>query len=447
MMGEGSVSKALFRLGVPMVFSMVVMALYNVVDTYFVSGLGTVPVAAVSVAFPFSLLFTGIGLSFGFGSGSFISRFLGSGDPERSVIYASTAVVASGAVAGIIAVAFQIFLPDLLEVAGARGVVLPVAMGYGRWFSGALVISAVNVALGNVTVSQGAPVMTLTAMSIGALSNMVLDPLFIYVFGFGVRGAAIATVLSQFLSLGLYVRFYRGPKTSVNIDLSRCSTSVGDYVAILKIGLSMFVSQILSALSMALISNKASLYGPSGVAAMGVVLRIVALGSFVVFGFVKGLQPLAGYSYGAGNGSRVRKAEKVCLIWTTSFCLLWMGVIAFFGNQVMSWFSTDPSVLKIGRKALQVQTLLFFTFGFQFTYATLCLALGHAREGTLLTVSRQGLFLIPTLILLHAFFGLDGVIYSQAVADVLATLLTVSLIMPVRKEVDAMIRVPRESHV
>lgn len=211
-MSEGDVSKSLFKLGIPMVVSMLVTALYNVVDTYFVSGLGTQQVGAVSVAFPISLIFSGIGLTFGVGAGSYISRLLGKKEIDKAHKVASTAMFSSVIAAVVVAAVIFGALTPVLRFMGATDTILPYAKNYAMIFVVSTVFSAINVTSGNLAVSQGASNISLTAMMTGAIMNMVLDPIFIYALDLGVEGAAIATLLSQIVTFVIYVRFFAAGK-------------------------------------------------------------------------------------------------------------------------------------------------------------------------------------------------------------------------------------------
>ncbi len=434
LMSEGNVSKALLKLGIPMVVSMLVMALYNVVDTYFVSGLGTQQVGAVSVAFPISLIFSGIGLTFGVGAGSYISRLLGKKDRDTADKVASTAMFSSIIIALLVAVVIFAALNPVLSFMGATSTIMPYAKKYAIIFVISTVFSAANVTAGNIAVSQGASNISLTAMLTGAILNMILDPIFIYALHLGVQGAAIATLISQIVTSAIYVRFFAGGKTFVKVGFSYFKPTTQIYGEIIKIGISTLFLQLLSSLSMSLISNAASNYGDEAVAAIGIVLRIVTLGANVVIGYMKGFQPMAGFNYGAQNYSRLRSAIKSCMQWTTGFCIIWTVLIFLLANPILSLFSNDPQVLSIAVLALRANTIMFFTFGLQFTYSTLYLAMGKALAGGILNVCRQGIMFIPVILLLPTMLGLTGILYSQAVADLLTTIVTIIFAISIHKK-------------
>ena len=422
---EGSMMKALTKLGIPIVIAMLIMAIYNVVDTFWVARLGTLPVAAVSVVFPLSLLFLGIGLMFGVGGGVYISRLLGAKQVVKAGQVASVSVITSVILAALIALVCNAFLPDILLFMGANEGMMHLAEAYGRLFIISCVIGALNVSMSNIIVSQGASKISATAMIIGSVVNVALDPLFIYTFNWGVEGAAWATILSRIITTIIYIRFI----------LSKAEVKVSFALFAPTIRMSMLFLQLLQTLSVSLLQRAAVKYGAEAVAAVGIVLKIVTLGTNVVFGFVKGLQPMAGYNYGAGNFQRLKEAVRCSLILTTSFSVLWSKLIMVFTSPVISCFGKDETMQGIARIALRANTIMFFTFGFQFVYSTLYMAIGQARQSLLLNIGRQGLFFIPAILLLPSYWGLNGVLYAQPVADVFATLMTLFFAIQIHKEI------------
>lgn len=424
LMSEENVSKALFKLGIPMVVSMLVTAIYNVVDTYFVSGLGTQEAGAVSVAFPLSLVFSGIGLTFGVGAGSYISRLLGKKQTEDAHRVASTAMFSSVIASLIVSVVLFATLTPVLNFMGAIPSIMPFATTYARIFLVSLIFGAINVTAGNLAVAQGATNISLVAMLAGAGLNMILDPIFIYSLDMGVKGAAIATLIAQVITCLIYIVFFAGGKTTVKIGFAYFKPTASIYGEILKIGVSTLLLQLLQSLSMSLISKAASSYGDEAIAAIGFVLRVVTLGANVVIGYMKGFQPMVGFNYGAKNYSRMRDAIKSCMKWTTAFCIVFTIVIFAFAEPIMNLFSDDPLVLSIAVPALKANTIMFFTFGLQYTCSTLYLAMGKALVGGILNICRQGIMFIPVILILPTIWDMNGVIYAQAVADLFTTFVT-----------------------
>lgn len=433
-MSEENVAKALFKLGMPMVVSMLIMALYNVVDTYFVSGLGKHSVAAVSVAFPISLIFSGIGLTFGAGAGSYISRLLGGEKKKEADIVATVAMFTSVIIGAITGMTLLFLLTDVLKFMGAIPSIIEIAKKYAIIFIISTMVSTANVTAGNLAVAQGAAKVSLKAMIIGSVLNMVLDPIFIYGLNLGVNGAAIATLISQVVTLFIYIIYFKSEKSYIKLKISNFKPTINAYKEILKVGISMFLLQIFSSISMSKISSSASLYGEDAIAAMGIVLRIVTLGTNVVFGYMKGLQPLAGFNYGAKNYKRLNEAIRCCIKYINLFCLVWTILLYIFAPNILSIFGTGESALKIAVPALRAGVIMFITFGFQFTYSTLYLSMGKALAGGFLSICRQGIIFLPIILLLPKIFGLNGVIYSQAVADLITTIITIPFAIDVRKK-------------
>ncbi len=436
---EENIDKALFKLGIPMVISLLVAALYNVVDTYFVSGLGKEAVAAVSVAFPIQLIFLGIGLTFGAGSGSYISRLLGAKNNKEANIVATVSLFSSAIMAIIIAIVLFYSLDSVMKFIGATPVIMELAKTYTSLFIIGGVLGAVNVTLGNLAVSQGAAKISLKAMIVGSLSNIILDPIFIFKLNLGVKGAAIATLIARVITSLMYLIYFIGDKNLIKIKIQNFKPTVAIYKEILKIGISLLILQILQTIAISKISYAASFYGEEAIAAMGIVLRIVTLGTNVVAGYMKGLQPIAGFNYGAKNYERVQEAIKSSIKWTTLFCIVWTAIIYLFTPSILSIFGKDKDVLRIAIPALRAAVIMFITFGFLFTYATLYLAIGKALAGAFLNSLRQGIVFIPVILLLPKMMGLDGVIYAQAISDVLTTIITVPFALSVSKQLESKI--------
>ncbi|BET22466.1 MATE family efflux transporter [Solobacterium moorei] len=431
---EENINTALFKLGMPMVISLLVAALYNVVDTYFVSGLGKEAVAAVSVAFPIQLIFLGIGLTFGAGAGSYISRLLGGNNKKEASIVATVALLTSAILGIVTAIVLFCYLDGVLKFMGAIPSIIEISKSYTGIFIVGGILGAINVTVGNLAVAQGAAKISLKAMILGSISNMILDPIFIFGLNLGVRGAAIATLIARVITSLMYLIYFVGDKNLIEIKLSNFKPTVAIYKEILKIGISMLILQILQTISISKISYAASFYGEEAIAAMGIVLRIVTLGTNVVFGYMKGLQPLAGFNYGAKNYERVREAIKASVKWTNVFCVVWTVMVYIFAPSILSIFGTDENVLNIAVLALRAAVIMFITFGFQFTYSTLYLSTGKALGGVFLNSLRQGIVFIPIILLLPKLMGLNGVIYAQTISDLITTIITIPFAISIHKK-------------
>lgn len=423
MKGE-RVSKALMKLGLPAMVGLLVGALFNVVDAFFVSGLGTSQMGAVSVAFPIGQTIIGLGMIFGSGSASYLSRLLGQGKRDKANQVASTALFSSLITGVIVIVLALLFLDELLAFLGATETIMPYARSYATIFIGLSLFSIFNITINHTITSEGASKTTMVAMIVGAVLNVILDPIFIFAFGLGVQGAAIATIISQMVTSLVYLHFILAHKGVLRFSIRKFAPSKQTYLEILKIGIPGFMFQLLVSVSMGLTNVAASAYGDEAVAAMGVSIRIMTVGTYVIFGFMRGFQPIAGYNYGAGLYGRLKEALSLSLKWANIFCVS-MGVVVFiFAPQLMMLFSADAMVIDIGVRALHANAIMFVFYGIPIVYAVLFLATGKAKEGSFLSISRQGLFFIPVILVLPFFFGLSGIIWAQPIADMFTLAIT-----------------------
>ncbi|SHK03962.1 MATE family efflux transporter [Paramaledivibacter caminithermalis] len=436
MMGEEKISKILIKLAIPGIIAMLVNAVYNVVDTMFVGMLGnTSAIGAVAVAFPLFMIIAALGQMFGVGVGSYISRLLGEKNKELADRAASTTFFTS-LVCGMVFVAFgTIFLVPLLKMFGATETIMPFAKDYSRILVIGAVFTVTNMTLNNMIRAEGNAKYSMFAISLGAGLNIILDPVFMFVLDMGVKGAAFATVLAQMISFIFLIRYYISGKSYIKISIKNFTFSQKIYTEVMKIGIATFTRQGLSSLSLALINVAAKPYGDAAVAAMGVTLRVISIGVFVVLGYNQGFQPVAGYNYGAKKYNRLRQAIKVSLKWTTAFATIITVIFMFFAEGILAIFSKDLEVVIIGARTIRAVSLLFPLFGFQQVYAALFQALGKGREALVLSLSRQGIFLIPSVIVLPKLFELNGVIFSQTVADFFTIIVTGILALKLNKKI------------
>lgn len=434
-MKEEKVSKALLTLSIPMIICLLVNASYNVIDAYFAGILGINQIGAISITFPITQGIVGVGVGIGAGAGSYISRLLGKKDIDKANNTASTAVFIS-ITAGIIITIFTImFLDKVLGALGATETIMPFAKEYGVICISFCILPIFNVTMNNIMAAQGEGKISMTAMIIGAVSNIILAPILIFKLNLGLRGAAISTVISQAITSSFYI-WYTNSKGYLKISINNVSLQKDICLQILKIGIPTILFNLLSSVSMGLITLKASIYGTEQVAAMGIITRVFAVATYVVFGYSKGLQPIAGYNYGAKNFNRLKEIMKVSTIQATAFCII-AAILMFIGsNQIMSIFTSDSLVKSTGSMALKINGMAFLTFGIQMVFATFFLAFGKAREGGILSICRQGIMFIPTILILPSLIGFYGVIYSQAIADVLTTVLTIILAIGLVKKLE-----------
>lgn len=437
LLGSIPIPKALLKLGLPTMIGMLINALYNLVDTYFVGGLGTNQMGAVTVAFPLGQIVVGLGLLFGNGAAAYLSRLLGRGDKKTANKVASTALYSSVAIGVIIIFSSVIFLKPILKQLGAIESVMPYALSYTSIYIIFSIFNVFNVAMNNIVSSEGAAKTAMCALLSGAVLNVVLDPIFIYGLGYGVAGAAIATAISQVVSTVVYLCYIRSKKSVFDFRIKECCFSKEILSEILKIGIPTLVFQLLTSLSIAMINGAAKEYGGSTLAAMGPVTKIMSMGSLIVFGFLKGFQPIAGFSYGAKKYDRLHEVIKTSVLWSTIFCVIFGLIAVIFPSNIMSMFTKgDMEMIHVGQIALRASGLSFMLFGFYTVYSFLFLVMGKAKEGSFLGACRQGICFVPVILLLPKAIGLNGILYAQPIADVLAFIIAVFMALHLHKELD-----------
>jgi putative MATE family efflux protein len=282
--------------------------------------------------------------------------------------------------------------------------------------------------------AEGFAKTSIITMIIGSGLNIILDPIFIFTLGLGIKGAAFATVIAQLAALSYALMYYIRENTSVKLSFRKYSFDAEIYKEVLKIGIPVFVYQFLSSLSIGIINNQAAEFGSEAVAAMGITTKILAFMSYIVFGFVKGLQPIVGYNYGAGLYQRLKEVLRCSSAVLTFYCVSAASVVLIFKNELIGVFTEDPKVFFMAEKALTYWSLTFILLGFQMTYITAFLALGKAKEGSILGLSRQGLILIPLILIFKAFMDFDGIILAQSAADLLTFIISIIFVRDLNKE-------------
>ena len=372
LLGSAPIPKALMALGVPIMIGMLINALYNLVDAYFVGGLGESPMGAISIVFPLGQVVVGLGLMFGNGAASYLSRLLGRGDRETANKVASTALYSSVMIGAVIIIIATIFIQPILALLGATETIMPYALTYARIYVISCIFNVFNVTMNNVVASEGAAKTTMCALLLGAVLNIGLDPIFIYGLDMGVAGAAIATAISQFVSTLVYLTYAIRKKSAFSFSFKDFKPTKQIYAEVLKIGVPTLTFQLLTSLSIALINRAANGYGDAVIAGMGAVTRVTSMGTLVVFGFLKGFQPIAGFSYGAKKFDRLREAIKTSILWSTIFCVV-VGLLMFlFSTQIISQFANgNAEMIAVGEKSLMANGFSFFLFGFYTVYSSL----------------------------------------------------------------------------
>lgn len=274
LLDRAPIPKALLAMGIPAMIGMLVNAFYNLADAWFVSGLGESQIGAVSVVYPLGQVIVGLGLLFGNGAASYISRLLGRGDTKQADRTASTALYGSLSIGAVIIIISMVFLHPLLRLLGATDSILPYAAAYAGIYIASCIFNVFNVTMNNIVTSEGAAKTTMCALLTGAILNIALDPLLIYVFGLGVAGAAIATAASQMVSTLVYLFYIFRGNSVFHFRIKDCTYTKEIMSEIFKIGIPTLIFQLLTSLSISLTNNAAGSYGDSAIAGIGAVCRL-----------------------------------------------------------------------------------------------------------------------------------------------------------------------------
>ncbi|MBD5638438.1 MATE family efflux transporter [Clostridium botulinum] len=421
MMEKESISKVLLKLSVPAIIAMLINAIYNIVDTMFVGMLNnTSAIAAVSIVYPLFMFIGAIGVMFGAGGASYLSRLLGEKKKEEADKTLTSTIIIGCIFSLIFTVISIIFLDKFLLMYGATETIMPYAREYGYTIVLGAVFTIGTGIMSNTIRAEGNSKYSMIATCIGGVINIILDPIFMFKFGMGIKGAAVATVISQIVSFVFLLRYYYSKKSYIKLGIKFFKPTFNMFFEILKIGIPIFVTQVLASFALGFMNLGAKPYGDAAVAAMGIVFRVMSIGFYIVFGIGQGFQPVAGYNYGAKNFTRLKEAVKLSIKWSIISGIVISILFIVFAEGCMLIFTRDREVINIGIRAFRAASLLFPLFGYVNTYAVLYQALGKALGAFILSISRQGIFYIPLIFILPKFIGLEGVIFCQTAADGLA---------------------------
>ena len=433
-MTKTPIPRLIGELAVPTIISMLVTSFYNMADTFFVGKINTSATAAVGIVFPLMAMIQAFGFFCGHGSGNYISRQLGAHNFEDASKMSATGFVTAFVLGlGILVVGF-LFTDPLLRIMGSTETILPYARSYMRIILIGAPYMTASLVLNNQLRFQGSAFYSMIGITTGAVLNIVLDPLFIFVLDMGVAGAALATIISQFVSFCLLIAgTFRGG--NLRLNLRDFSPSLKYYQNIVKGGAPSLFRQGLGSFATVCLNLMAGPYGDAAIAAMSIVTRISQFAASVVIGFGQGFQPVCGFNYGAKLFKRVQEGFWFCVKFCTSLQLVaavcgWI----FSPNLIGIFLKTDPLVIEYGSQALRLQALTFPLVGW-ITIANMMLqTIGKTVKASLLAMSRQFLFFVPVILTLPGFLGILGVQLSQPIADFCSFLLAVLLSISVLRE-------------
>ena len=425
---EEPVEQLIPTLAVPTIISMMVTSVYNMADTYFVSQISTSASAAVGIVFSVMAVIQAVGFTVGMGSGSIASRMLGQGKGKEADTIASSAVLTAFVLGTLLTILGIWNIDQIIWLLGSTETIYPFALDYAKYIILGCPVMILAFTLNNLLRWQGKASLSVIGLGTGGLLNIVLDPLFIFGFDLGIAGAAIATLLSQCVSMSILASFFIFKKSDLRVSLACVSRSPKTYAAILKQGMPSFFRQGLMSVSTMAVNWNARVFGDAAVAALAIVTKVFSFVQSVTIGFGQGFQPVLGYNYGAGRLDRVKRAV-VFSVRTCTIILTVAGVIGFiFSSQIITLFRDDPLVIDIGTRAFRYQCFTM-PLGAVLTFANMFFqSLGKSVRATILAICRQGV-IIPMVFFLPWAFGLPGLEVTQATADLVAFLVSGSIML------------------
>ncbi|MBO6106207.1 MAG: MATE family efflux transporter [Lachnospiraceae bacterium] len=425
-MTETPVPRLITRLSIPTIISMLVTAIYNAADTFFVGRISTEATAAVGLAFSAMAVIQALGFFCGQGSGNYLSRMLGAGKQEEAEKMAATGLALSMILGGVVAAASVLNIRQLAEFLGARGGTVEETVSYLR-----IIVLGAPFMMGQFVINnqlryQGSAMYAMVGLLCGAILNIALDPLLIFGFGMGVTGAALATVSGQIISFFVLLA---GSMHGVNIHLNIRNVRLNGHfiVQIINGGIPALFRQGLAAVATVLLNRAAGVYGHAAIAGMSVTTRVTMFVSSALIGFGQGYQPVCSFNYGAEKKERVREGYFFCVRYGTIFLTV-MAVFCFiFSPQIIAFFRNDPEVIAVGKVALRWQAAALPLLACIVITNMMLQSIGKGVKASITASARSGIFFIPLILILPRIFGLLGVEMTQAVADILSVSVSIPL--------------------
>jgi putative MATE family efflux protein len=437
-LGEMEPSKAIIKLAVPATMALLAKAVYNIVDTAYIGMLHSdIALAAVGVTLPLLLIMVSVENIFAAGAAVLAGRQLGANDKDGANTTATTTIGLSVVIGAILCVAGLVFMEPLLRSFGASDAVLPQAKDYAFWMFIAALANLPAQSMNCAARAESSVKISSIAVIAGAALNVVLDPVFMFDWGFGlgVGGASLATTVSQFVTFGILAWFYLSGKSIIKIKPRFFKPNWNLVKTVTLIGIPTAVIQICLAVATSL-TNIAAKPMPDAdliIAAYGVVQRLILIGCYVVMGFMQGYQPVASYAFGARNEDRFHASVRFSLKASLLLTVVVEVVYILLSRPLIMLFNSNPSVIGYGAKLLISQVALYPAFGLCYMMTITYQTIGASRYGLFLSLIRQGLFYVPFILVLPRLFGVTGIYFAQPAADLLTILVCVLSVRPMKK--------------
>ncbi len=427
-MGETKVTKLLFRFSLPATIGMLVNSIYNIVDRMYIGNspdLGTLGLAGITISFPIMMVMMALAVLFGIGGATRFSIKLGEQKKEEAEKILGNSAFLLVISAALFMIGGQIFLKPLLKLFGASKEVMPYALEYMRIILFGAVFQGISMGGNNFIRADGSPKIAMISMFLGAGFNIVFDPIFIYGFGWGMTGAALATIGGQTLTAIWVLSYFLGKRSSRKLRLSNMKLDFKLAKLITATGVPAFMIHLAnSALNIVLNANLAFYGGDIAVSAMGIINSIQTFMLMPITGITQGAQPIIGYNYGARSEQRVKETLKWAVLSASAIALFGYLVTRFFPGQLIALFNRSVDLIAFGSNAIIIWFFFLPVVGFQVVSASYFQAVGRIKSAIFLTMTRQVIILIPAIIILPKLIGLNGILYAAPLADMVSATIT-----------------------
>jgi putative MATE family efflux protein len=417
---KAPVSKAIMHMVIPMMLSFVAMLIYNITDAFFIGKLNnTAMMAAVTLALPFSTILMALGNLFGAGAGTYVSRLLGERNFKNVKIVSSVNFWSSIITGCIFMLICLPLLTPILHLLGANGATMSYTRDYVLMFVIGAPFIIANFSLEQLVRAEGASTASMIGMLTGVIINMILDPIFIFVFHMDIMGAALASVMGNMFSVAWYIYYLQSKSTVQSISIKDFKPSKKIYNNIIKIGISAFLLDGFMVITSLLFNNFAVFYGDNVVAGLGISQRIVQIVDFIGMGFSMGTVPLIAFAYSARNYKRLSKIIKITTLYLVSITMGISIILLAFRSQTIGVFSIDSEVIAIGQTILMAQLCSTIFAGLSGLFTGIFQAFGKGVHSTVMSIMR-GVAFIPILILGNLLFAVNGVIWANTISEAFA---------------------------
>lgn len=427
-LGTEQIRKLLFKYSVPAIVGMIISALYNVVDRIFIGNspdLGHEGLAGIAISFPIMILLLALGILFGTGGATLFSLKLGEKKQEEAEQALGNAFMLMLVIGLIFTVVGQIFLRPILSLFGASETIMPYAVDYMRVIFIGSIFQIISIGMNNFVRADGSPKFAMITMFFSAGLNIILDPIFIFVFRMGMAGAAWATIIAQGIATLWVVLYFTSRFSHNKLRLRHLRIQPTLAARISTLGMPGFLLQFANSILTMILNKRLLLFGGDiAVSGMGIITSLQMLLMLPVIGLKQGMLPILSFNYGARQFQRVKRTVLLTIVAATVIVVFGFILINLIPELLISAFNRDPELVRFGAQALRTWFLCMPVVGFQIISANYFQAIGRPYSATLLTLTRQVILLIPAVLIFSDFWGLEGILYAAPFADSLSAVLT-----------------------